>query len=175
MFDDKECDMQVNDCNKQEEVDIDSEDEVENDNPENIKEELILRKSLNTSTCLYPKEGPSIKTNEILNIAPGEGQVPTHIFYEKDWEALAFPYLFPSGANTFNVSRETKLTAKKYINARLLSSDKRFSESTEYIFQCLHWSETIDVKNSITMQLKKNTHQRFQCGKIKKMQYICNH
>jgi DNA replication protein DnaC len=49
-----------------------------------------------------------------------------------------------------------KITAKKYINARLLSKDTRFAESTEYVFQCLHWAETLDIKNSVAMSLKKS-------------------
>ncbi|XP_070559937.1 uncharacterized protein [Ptychodera flava] len=76
---------------------VDSEEEVDDDNPDHVKMELSLKKTINSSTCLYPKEGPNVKTNQILHLAPGEGQRPTHVFYEKDWEAMTFPTLFPSG------------------------------------------------------------------------------
>ncbi|XP_070573805.1 uncharacterized protein [Ptychodera flava] len=146
---------------------VDSEEEVDDDNPDHVKTELNLKKSINSSTCLYPKCGPNVKTNQILHLSPGEGQRPTHVFYEKDWEALTFPTLFPSGTNTFNEERDVRITVKKYINARLLSSDTRFAESTEYTFQCLHWAETVDVSNSITMQLKKTRTQDLNAAKLK--------
>ncbi|XP_070548888.1 uncharacterized protein [Ptychodera flava] len=146
---------------------VDSEEEVDDDNPDHVKMELSLKKTINSSTCLYPKEGPNVKTNQILHLAPGEGQRPTHVFYEKDWEAMTFPTLFPSGTNTFTEERQVRLTVKKYINARLLSSDTRFAESTEYTFQCLHWAEMVDVKNSITMQLKKTRMGDLNVAKLK--------
>lgn len=80
-----------------EEVITDSEDEVEKDVPEDIVEELNFKRSLNSVTCLYPDEGPSVTSEKILNIAPGEGRTPTSVFYQKDWETLAFPTLFPDG------------------------------------------------------------------------------
>lgn len=58
------------------EVITDSEDEVEKDVPEDIVEELNFKRSLNSVTCLYPDEGPSVTSEKILNIAPGEGRTP---------------------------------------------------------------------------------------------------
>ena len=60
-----------------------------------------------------------------------------------------------------------KISPKRYINARLLSKETRFAESTEYTFQCLHWSETIDIKNSIKMALKKTNRQNINVGHLK--------
>ena len=151
---------------------LDSEDEVEEDNPEIVRTELELRRTINSSTCLYPKEGPTVTTNEILHLAPGEGQRPTSIYHEKNWEAMAFPTLFPVGINTHNAERQKKLTVRKYINARLLSADGRFAENTEYIFQCLHWAETIDIKNSITMQLKKTRPGDINARKLRNPEYV---
>ena len=96
---------------------IDSDDEIEDENPPHIRLENSLKRTINTATCLYPKEGPNINTNELLHIAPGEGKKPTNIYYEKNWEAMAFPTLFPLGTNTFNEQREKNITVKKYINA----------------------------------------------------------
>ena len=72
----------------------DSEDEVEKDAPENVIEDLNLKRTLNSVTCLYPEQGPTVSNNKILNLAPAEGQIPTSVFYEKNWETLAFPALF---------------------------------------------------------------------------------
>jgi hypothetical protein len=59
---------------------------------------------LNTNTCLKTNN-PVIQSQDIINIAPGEGQMPTGISKEKHWEAMAFPTPFPDGNNTFNTNR----------------------------------------------------------------------
>jgi hypothetical protein len=135
---------------------VDSEDEVDCDNPSKFVEELKLQRSVNAATCLYPEDGPNLRTNEVLNVAPAQNQIPTHFFYEKNGAAKAFPTLFPHGKFAFIENRLKKITAKKYINARLLLKDTSFAESTEYVFQCLHWAEALDIKNSVTMALKKS-------------------
>lgn len=146
------------------EVITDSEDEVEKDVPEDIVEELNFKRSLNSVTCLYPDEGPSVTSEKILNIAPGEGRTPTSVFYQKDWETLAFPTLFPDGKNTYHENRAVQISPKKYVNARLLSSDFRFAESPEYTFQCLHWIKSVSVHESITMSLKKSRQTDISVG-----------
>ena len=149
-----------NKCNKNNTLnnttaDIDSEEELEKQLPTEIRLENDLKRTINDTTCIFPKEGPTVHNNQELQIAPGEGQIPTNIYHNKNWEALTFPTLFPKGENTFNTERETKISVNKYINYRLLSKDTRFAESTEYTFQCLHWAETIAIQNTITIQLKK--------------------
>ena len=144
----------------------DSEDEVEKDAPQTVIEDLTLKRTLNSVTCLYPEQGPSVTSNKILNLAPAEGQIPTSVFYEKNWETLAFPALFPDGRNTYHQPRVTHLSERKYVNARLLSSDTRFAESAEYTFQCLHWIETLSVNDSISMSLKKTRDSDISVGQL---------
>lgn len=113
--------------NKDESPDVtDSEDEVEKDIPLDVANEISYKRSLNNTSCLYPEKGPVVRSNKILNLAPAEGQRPTSIFYQDHWKTLAFPTLFPDGKNTFHAKRDTSITRKKYVNARLLSKDFRF-------------------------------------------------
>ena len=42
-------------------------------------------------TAMYNVNGPNISPNEIVNIAPGEGQIPVSITLEPNQEALAIP------------------------------------------------------------------------------------
>ena len=144
----------------------DSEDEVEKDAPENVIEDLTLKRTLTSVTCLYPEQGPSVSSNKILNLAPAEGQIPTSVFYEKNWETLPFPALFPERKNTYHQPRVTPLSERKYVNARLLSSDTRFAESAEYTFQCLHWIETLSANESISMSLKKTRDSDISVGQL---------
>ena len=37
---------------------------------------------------MYNKNGPNISSDEIVNIAPGEGQIPVSFYTEPDWEVL---------------------------------------------------------------------------------------
>ena len=44
--------------------------------------------------------------SEIVNIAPGEGQIPVSFTSEPNWEGLAFPKDYSTGKNHFNEERE---------------------------------------------------------------------
>ena len=41
--------------------------------------------------CNCFRIGPNISASEVVNIAPGEGQIPFSFTSEPDWEALSFP------------------------------------------------------------------------------------
>ena len=146
---------------------IDSEDEVENENQPDIQQELQNKSSLNSATCMQPVNGPEMKTNNILNIAPAEGQKPTTYYKQPNWEALCFPKLFPKGFYTFNSTREIKLSLKKYFNQRLTSKDTRFSETTEYIFQSLDSTEREQLQNNISLTIRKSFHEDVNAGQLK--------
>ena len=53
-------------------------------------------------TVRYNVDRPSISFSEIVNIAPGEGQIAVTFTSEHDWEALAFPKDCSIGRNHFN-------------------------------------------------------------------------
>ena len=40
---------------------------------------------------MYNVDGPNISPSEIVNIAPGKGQIPVSFTSEPNWETLAFP------------------------------------------------------------------------------------
>ena len=113
--------------------------------------------------------GPEIKTNQILNLAPGEGGTPLSVTKEPHWESMAFPYLFPTAKNTYHTDtpRPTKITAKQYINARLLCSDTRFAESPEYTFAALDWLERDAISQNIAITTRKHFQQDLSVGQLK--------
>ena len=63
---------------------------------------------------MYNVDGPNISPNEIVNIAPGEGQIPVSFTSEPNWKALAFPKDYSTGRNHFNEEREIPITPSKY-------------------------------------------------------------
>lgn len=148
---------------------VDSEDEVDEDNPQSVVTDLQYRQSVNDLTCIQPVSGPEVKTNEILNLAPGEGGIPISMTKEPHWESMAFPQLFPTAKNTYHsvTPRPTKITPKQYINARLLCCDGRFAESPEYAFAALDWLERDAISQNITITTRKHFQQDISVKELK--------
>ena len=82
----------------------DSDDDIEGN--DKFKERELKESSSHFQTVMYNVDGPNICPNEIVNIAPGEGQVPVSFNLEPNWEALAFPEDYSTGRNHFNEEGE---------------------------------------------------------------------
>ena len=118
--------------------------------------------AITLDTCLQQEEMAS--ENEIINIAPGEGQRPIPMYKEKLCEVLAFPKFFPYGRYGLSTDRPKKVHMRQYFNTRLLSHDKRFSESTEYLFFAQYMTEANQISDSIGISLKKSS-SKFRNGR----------
>ena len=97
-------------------------------------------------TLLHKIEGPSILPEEVVNIAPDEGQIPVYHSNEENWEALAFPRLYSHGENHFKSYRDVHLAVSKYAHTRLKCEDDRFSSDTKYKFHCLVWVDKVFIR-----------------------------
>ncbi|XP_072018214.1 uncharacterized protein [Amphiura filiformis] len=84
----------------------------------------------------------------ILSVAPGQGNKPEHIL---EMEPKCFPVEFPDGSNTYNESREQKLSPSRYFNARLFSADNRFARNPEYIFFALYCTEVHQIHSNVSI------------------------
>uniref|UniRef100_A0A1X7T5E9 Uncharacterized protein n=1 Tax=Amphimedon queenslandica TaxID=400682 RepID=A0A1X7T5E9_AMPQE len=82
---------------------------------------------------LLSLENPETENN-ILLIAPGEGQKPLSIMCDANFELMSNPEKFPFGSGGFNTERITSLTYRKYFNQRLLNVDGCFSSDLDYLF-----------------------------------------
>ena len=67
----------------------DSDDYIESNNK--LKEREMKMSSLPFPTVMHNIDGPHISSSEIVNIAPGEGQISVSFTPESNWEALALP------------------------------------------------------------------------------------
>ena len=74
-------------------------------------------------TVLHEKDGPSISANQVLNIAPGEGQIPVSFTTEPKWEALAFPKDFPHGRGHYSDETREVSNSISYARAQLKCFD----------------------------------------------------
>ena len=99
--------------------------------------ERKLKESSHFPTVMYNVDGPNISPNEIVNIAPGEGQIPVSFTSEPNWEALAFPKDYSTGTNYFNEERGISITPSKHVHTRLKYCDDRFASNPQYIFHAL--------------------------------------
>ena len=78
----------------------DSDDNIEGN--DKLKEREMKKSSLPFPTVMHNIDGPNITPSEIVNIAPGEGQIPVSFTSEPNWEPLAFPKDYSTGRNHFN-------------------------------------------------------------------------
>ncbi|XP_033832459.1 uncharacterized protein LOC117379863 [Periophthalmus magnuspinnatus] len=92
---------------------------------------------------------------DIINLAPAEGNNPVRILSDKDNEAKSFPYLFPSGNNTYHTPRQHYLTLARYFNNRILHADGRFAKCVEYIFFAQYMSEVQQVIQQVSIASRK--------------------
>ncbi|XP_049339759.1 uncharacterized protein LOC125804686 [Astyanax mexicanus] len=130
-------------------------------------------------TCLQPVDlGQEIldQYDNILNIAPAEGNNPIRLLSDKSNEAKSFPALFPMGGPTFHDFRNQRLTLSRYFNNRILSADKRFANNNEYIFYAQYMSEVEQVSSSISIAMRKghnsNTSREFSAELVKDRQTL---
>ena len=95
-----------------------------NENPVNANQ--------NGSTSI--PEPPTEMQNQLHEVAPGEGKLPSNILKSKDWDTASFPCLYPDAKNGLHQEREVKLTDPDFFQQRILNFDRRFANNTEFIF-----------------------------------------
>ena len=125
-------------------------------------------------TVMHNVDGPNIDMNEIINVAPGEGQIPVSHSNEPDCEALAFPDLFSTGKFHYNYKREVAITPSKYIHSRLKNCDKRYSENPQYIFYCLDWLEKEIVNSTKQFVQRKQYQSDISAGQLMNVDHVRN-
>ncbi|XP_042610591.1 uncharacterized protein LOC122144028 [Cyprinus carpio] len=110
-------------------------------------------------TCLQPVDiGQEVLdqyVDNILSVAPAEGNNPVKLLTDETNEAKCFPVLFPNGCPTYHDKRAKRLTLSRYFNNRILHADGRFAQNTEYIFFAQYLSEVQQVLSNVSIALRK--------------------
>ena len=91
------------------------------------------------------------QTDGGLDIAPGEGKIPTNLARDPNWDIDAFPHLFPDGKYGLNHEREKKLSTLKYLISRLQSIDKRWCKNSAFLFAALYCIEREQLERQINI------------------------
>ncbi|KAK0134798.1 OTU domain-containing protein 4 [Merluccius polli] len=156
----------LNGTDEDQEQNINQEEAVNSDDDNaaegQAEEELTYVKDqsgLLSDTSLQPVDlGSEIvdqNFQDILNVAPGEGNSPVRLLSDKTNEAKCFPVLYPLGGPTFHDERESKITLARYLNTRILNADGRFARNTDFIFYAQYISEVYQVVSSVSVALRK--------------------
>ncbi|XP_060596137.1 uncharacterized protein LOC132750210 [Ruditapes philippinarum] len=140
-----------------------TESEEETDKEDEHEDNRSKLSGIPFDTCIQPKD---IVNESVLSIAPGEGKRPVSFAQDKYAEELSFPQLFPTGKFGFSHERPTKLSMKKYFQARLLNCDGRFSKNIDYIFYAQYRVEAKEVYDSISLSLRKGKQQHITAGEL---------
>ena len=143
----------------------DSDEDI--DGNDHVKEKQSKMSAVPYPTVLHNIDGPNISPSEIVNIAPGEGQIPVSFTSELDWEALAFPKDYSTGINHYNEERKHHITPSKYVHARLKCCDDRFASNPQYIFHALDWIERNAVASSIHFAERKQFQSEVSVGQLR--------
>ena len=125
-------------------MNTDSDSNASNDNLDTVEENGTNEKETsdranryNLPTCLVPEEPEAniivntTKTmmrkklkhdsDEIFNIAPGEGRMPTNFMRQKNFIIKAFPEIFYDGQFGLDAKRIKKITPSKFFAQRLMN------------------------------------------------------
>lgn len=102
--------------------------------------------------------------DDVFNLAPGEGKNPVKMLQDEGNEAKTFPCLFPSGHNSWNESRDIKITLSRYFHNRLMNADNRFAKDSNYIFFSQYMSELNQVIEKTQISVRKSF-QKTSSGK----------
>ena len=142
------CNMDLNQLeNKSEgESDSDEEEEINNMSKDNIRKHQFDHNRNSSMVNNFPEiylddNGRRTISNEEFIFAPAEGNSPTNILYEKDWDIKSWPALHPDGKFGISYKRHIRLTDQQYFIQRILNKDIRFANSPGYIFAAAAYIE----------------------------------
>ncbi|KAK3088416.1 hypothetical protein FSP39_018892 [Pinctada imbricata] len=141
-----------------------------NDGTSSEENEPLEEYGVQYDTCLQPADiGQEVLDHyfdEVYNLAPAEGMNPVKMLQEKGNEAKCFPFLFPTGKNSFDETRKLPISMNRYFNNRLMNADNRFAENTNYLFYAQYLSELKQVIDKTQISLRKSGAKESSGGEI---------
>ena len=113
---------------------------------------------------------------QIVSIAPAEGQKPLFIMSDPNFELMCNPDKFCYGKGGFGKKREKKLSYRKYFNARLQDIDGRFARDLDYLFVAQYIAEckqVLDDGNNFAWRQKPS--QQITASQAKDSIFLSDH
>ena len=97
------------------------------------------------------------KNAPVIEIAPGEGKIPTNWLREKDNDIDSFPELHPEGKFGLDHDRSQKLTKNKYFGQRIMNEEPMYSENADYLFMAQQSVERSAIEREINMAMSQGS------------------
>ena len=149
-------DEKQSDDRQKAETDSDSEDEDDRlaavkDNQFDQAQHFVMANDNPESHCITSS---SVRAKE-LNIAPGEGKIPTNIMRDENWDVGGFPHLHPSGKFGLHHEREIKISSKNYFLQRLQNENPQFRKSKPYLFSAVYHTERQQFEQRINLSVQR--------------------
>ncbi len=147
-------------------------DEEENDAIEHTKNPVKkFQAKHHSKTCIMPdcletevvlnkdkvKKKVDLGNGKSIEIAPGEGKVPTNYLRQEHFDVQSFVRHHPTGKFGLHHPRPHKLTSSMYFNQRLLNKDDRFSKDAFYVFMAAAYQERLGLEKQIDISGLKGT------------------
>jgi hypothetical protein len=158
------------DCNDQVDAILDELNNKEDEEKEEDEEVDSIRKFQvqgSSHTCMVPEDPASMvvvnttkdtickktqrKSDQVYEIAPGEGKTPTNWLRETNFDVNAFPILHPSGKYGLNQERKVPLSLQKYMIQRTMNKDPRFRHQSSYVFMAQQAVERESLEKQINI------------------------
>ena len=94
-----------------------------------------------------------------IQIAPGEGKIPTDLMRDEHFDVNSFPHLFSNGKFGLNVNRKKKVSPQQTILCRLRHISGQFAGDPLFLFAMHYFIERLTLERNINIS--------YQRGKIK--------
>ena len=155
-------------------------EEHESNNSEEEKEQEYYEKNdpirkfqidydnINTVTPKYPEAfeiDGSGTLNKLVVVAPGEGKYPENVLFCENWDALAFPTLYPDGRYNLHEKRKVKLLDQFYFKQRLNNINPKFRNNVSYVFAAEYYLSRKSLQRNIDLSFMRGTKNVTASGK----------
>ena len=149
----------------QSENDSDSEEEQE-DHAQDDRQDAIRRNQFDlgghtTMQHMHPETSvmqgsPNNKQQRdaTVDVAPGEGVIPSNIMRDEDWDINSFPDLFPDGKFGLHADRDKPVSAQQYLLQRLRHISGNFAKDPLFLFAAHYYIERLTLKGTSILVTK---------------------
>ena len=124
----------------------------------------------NLDTLLQPQDLLE-ESHQILSIAPGEGNHPLNIFFDKQSEILSFPCIY--AGQSFPEDQEQKVYYSDLCKSELRRSDRRVAGNIPNLFYKMKKLQMQHVRQKAQICLRKSKGQiNYTAGQLKSQDFI---
>ena len=138
--------------------DEDDDSDEDQDMPDELTDEFLENKNyeekdpVRKHQMVYDKAVVMTDKYPEITVAPGEGQQPISVLFDKGWDVKAYPHLHNAdGSNGKDHERDVKLTDQRYFIQRITNREKRFSDCPEYLFSAVGYIEQLQLNRNIQL------------------------